>query len=166
MAVNSKCGKRCRRLGIQVTGTLSSTYSDICLHETWSCPVVLLKSCICGKLGREWMVSSFQPERWRLSIPNIYTDVHYTYTSDTPILEKLVGVEENLEKLPAPLIREGICQISPPSCYLSREMHSLAAPQRGAVAVTGVSTACTEYTGYPWAVELHRPARQPWHELR
>lgn len=95
MAVNCKCGKRCPRLGIQVTGTLISTHLDVHLLETWSFPTELLKSCFCGKLGREWMVSHFQPERYRLSSPCIYTDVHYTCTSDTQILEKLVGVDAN-----------------------------------------------------------------------
>lgn len=60
MAVNCKCGKR---LGIQVTGTLSFTRLHSHLLETWLFPVVLPKSCFCWKLGRKWMVSSFQPER-------------------------------------------------------------------------------------------------------
>lgn len=64
----------------------------------------------------------------------MYTDVHYIYTNDTQILEKLVGVEANFagwpEKLPALLIRAGICHDLPPSYCLSREMHSPAAPQR------------------------------------
>lgn len=77
-------------------------------------------------------------------MPFIYTNIHHTYTSDTRILEKLVGVEANFagwpENLPGPLIREGICQTFPPSYYLSREMHSLAAPQRDTMAVAVVST--------------------------
>lgn len=55
-----------------------------------------------------------------------------------------MGVEANFagwpENLPGPLIREGICQTSPPSYYLSREMHSLAAPWRDTMAVAVVST--------------------------
>lgn len=34
------------------------------------------------------------------SIPCIYSDVHYTCTRDTLILEKLVGVEENFAGWP------------------------------------------------------------------
>lgn len=66
--------------------------------------------------------------------PIAITDVHYTYTDATQTLEKLVGVQANFagwpEKLPSLLTREGICQVLPPSYYLSREMCSLAVPQR------------------------------------
>lgn len=118
MAVSSKCGKRCPRLGIQVTDTLSSTH----FSSAWNL-----------------VVSYCAPEELVLWEAGKGRDGSKLYLISTQMyIVHIQGIQESWRSwwewrqilLPALLIRAGICHILPPSFYLSREMHSVSAPQR------------------------------------
>lgn len=136
--------------------------TSIHLLETWLCLIVLLKSCFCGRLGRD----GFKLSAWK--IKTVHTSYLQSITQTQVIQESCRSWWEWRQiLLAAPLITEGICWISPPSYSLSGEMPSLTAPQGDPVAGTVVPTACVEGHRLPMSCRAHlaSPGREPWCEL-